>query len=253
MTHPIRILHAEDEAPQRKAFRDLLAQTWPEAELVVSCEDGDAAIAACQQFSPDVAFLDIRMPNKSGLEVARQIGDRAFVVFTTAYDQYAINAFESGAVDYLLKPLTAGRFTETVARLKSRIEQQQPVKLDQLLATLDQLSTHSESPPLKWLTASQGETLKMIAVEDVRYFQADAKYTKVVTDTQEAWLRMSLKELVRKLDPEHFWQVHRSVIVAVSCINSVAKNELGHWQLQLRGSHECLPVSQEFQRRLRAL
>ena len=158
MTHPIRILHAEDEAPQRKAFRDLLAQTWPEAELVASCEDGDAAIAACQQLSPNVAFLDIRMPNKSGLEVARQIGDSTFVVFTTAYDQYAINAFDSGAVDYLLKPLTAARFTETVTRLKSRIEQQQPVKLDQLLATLDQLSTHSESPPLKWLTASQGGT-----------------------------------------------------------------------------------------------
>ncbi|GHA01045.1 DNA-binding response regulator [Arenicella chitinivorans] len=253
MTQPVRILHAEDEAPQRRAFRDLIAQIWPEAELVASCKDGESAIAACQQLSPDVAFLDIRMPNKSGLDVARQIGDHTFVVFTTAYDQYAINAFESGAVDYLLKPLTAVRFSETVARLRTRIEQQQPVKLDQLLATLDQLSTHSESQPLRWLTASQGETLKMIAVEDVRYFQADAKYTKVVTNTQEAWLRISLKELAQKLDPQHFWQVHRSVIVAVTCIDSVAKNELGQWHLQLRGSSEYLPVSQEFQRRLRAL
>ena len=253
MTQTIQILHAEDEAPQRQAFQDLIAKVWPEARLVAACEDGDSAIAACKRLKPDVAFLDIRMPNKSGLDVARQIGDSTFVVFTTAYDHYAIKAFESGAVDYLLKPLTEIRLSETVARLKVRIQQQQPVELDQLLATLDQLGARAETAPMKWLTASQGETLKMIAVEDVRYFQADAKYTKVVTDTQEAWLRMSLKELASKLDPDQFWQVHRSVIVAVSCIDTVAKNELGQWQMRLRDSGVHLPVSQDFQRRLRAL
>ncbi len=248
----VKIIIAEDELPLRQSFERELERNWPEATIVASCADGASAIDAVKHLKPDVVFLDIRMPNKSGLEVAKAIGDQAFIVFTTAYDQYAVKAFESGAVDYLLKPIESKRLVGTIERLQQRLETQQPQNLENLISQLQgQLTPQADT--IKWVTASAGDSVRMISVDDILYFQSDQKYTKVVTADSEAVIRMSLKELVSRLDGEQFWKVHRSTIVAASAIHAVKRNELGAWRLSLKDRAERLPVSAEFQKRFKAL
>lgn len=253
MTEPeVKILIAEDERPLRLALHSQISDIWPEASIVAACSDGDEAIKAFERHAPNVVFLDIRMPGKSGLDVARLVSNRAFVVFTTAYDEYAVTAFESGALDYLMKPIETVRLSETVARLKQRLNHQVPQDLELLISRLQENLTR-KSDSLKWVTASIGDTVKMIAVDEVLYFQSEDKYTKVVTSGFEAIIRMPLKGLIQRLDSELFWQVHRSVIVSAEAIDSVSKNELGIWQLHLRDRAECLPVSGDFQRRFKSM
>jgi len=248
----IKVVIAEDERPLRESFERELQKSWPSASIVASCGDGASAIEAVDHFRPDVVFLDIRMPNKSGLEVAKEVGDKAFIVFTTAYDEYAVKAFESGAVDYLLKPIEPKRLGETIERLEQRLETQQPQNLESLISHLQgQLMPQADT--IKWVTASAGDSVRMISVDDVLYFQSDQKYTKVVTADSEAVIRMSLKELVTRLDGERFWKVHRSTIVAASAINAIKRNELGAWRLSLKDRAERLPVSAEFQKRFKVL
>jgi len=251
MANTVKVLIAEDEAPIRKEFAELLSSAWPEAELVDASQDGLKALKAFNQFNPDVVFLDIRMPGMSGLDVAKEIGARAFIVFTTAYDEYAIAAFESGAIDYLLKPIEKGRLNSTVTRLKERLANQQPQNLDCLIEDL-KLQLAPEQDQLKWVTANTGDTIKMIAIEDVVYFQSEQKYTKVVTLEGEALIRMPLKELAKKLNPDRFWQIHRSAIVAVNEIKNLKKNELGNWSASLKSLQTSLPVSKEFQKKLKS-
>jgi len=252
MNNEIKVVVAEDETPLLTAFTKLLNRVWPEAEVVAACNNGEAAIAAVAEHQPQVVFLDIRMPKKNGLEVAKEIGEQAFVVFTTAYDEYAVAAFESGAVDYLLKPIEQSRLVDTITRLETRLLEQKPQNLTALVESI-QAKLAPQMETLKWVTASAGDTVKMISVDDIVYFQADQKYTKVVTDDDEAVIRLPLKDLISRLDSEQFWQVHRSTIVAVDSIDALKKDELGRWQLKLRGKQETLPVSKEFQRKLKAL
>ena len=248
-----RLLVVEDEAPQREALVAMLRRLWPEVEAVDVCEDGLAALECIVARMPDVAFLDIRLPGMSGLEIARALQDQAHVVFTTAYDEYAVRAFETGAVDYLLKPINEERLLQAIERLKLRMAGP-PADIAAVLAGLHQhLQARRSADALRWITASVGDTVKMFPVEDVLFFQAQEKYTRVVTAADEAIIRMSLKELLAGLDRDQFWQVHRSVIVRASAVDRVRRDELGKFGLRLRGSDEVLPVSQAFQHRFRGM
>ncbi|MDB5673171.1 MAG: hypothetical protein JWM65_153 [Sphingomonas bacterium] len=250
MSGPSTALIAEDEAPQRHELRAMLAGLWPELTIVAECADGLAAIEALAAHAPDIAFLDIRMPGVSGLEVARQASGTTQLVFITAYDEFAVAAFETGAADYLLKPIRADRLAETIARLRAR----HPAPQAGLAALLDALA--AQRPPhraISWITASIGDTVRMIPIDDVLFFQSEEKYTRVATAAESAHIRTSLKELVAQLDPEIFWQVHRGTIVRVSAIRHARPDEDGRLQLWLRDVPEPLRVSDAFRHRFRAM
>ncbi|KAF1701489.1 LytR/AlgR family response regulator transcription factor [Pseudoxanthomonas suwonensis] len=243
---------AEDEELLRASLVLQLGEAWPELRVVAECEDGAGALEAIATHQPDVAFLDIRMPGLTGIQVAAamaQSSPRTQVVFVTAYDQYAIEAFEKGAVDYLLKPVARERLQATVQRLQARAAGGGP---DQ--ATLDALLQHlarrppapSAPPPLAWITASNGRETKLIMLDDVAYFRADSKYTVVVTAEGESLLRTSLKELLGALDPQRFRQIHRSTIVNLAAVQSVVRDDSGKGVLRLRSRSETLPVSAPF-------
>jgi DNA-binding LytR/AlgR family response regulator len=249
----ISVLVAEDEKPQRETLVQLLAELWPAARVVASCADGLEALEAAKLLEPEVAFLDIRMPGLSGIEVAKQLAPRAHIAFVTAYDHYAVTAFEQGAVDYLLKPVRRERLVETVQRLERRVRERPPV-LEHVLAQLQRsFESTAKRDSLKWITASVGDTVRLYPIEEVVAFQAQDKYTRVLTTRDEAIIRTSLRELTQALDAEAFWQVHRSVIVRALAIDSVRRDELGkHW-LALKGRSEILPVSTGFYARFRAM
>ena len=242
---------AEDEALLRESLLGLLADVWPDLEIVAACEDGGAALEAIAEHQPDVAFLDIRMPGLTGLEVASALAEASpntRVVFVTAYDQYAISAFERGAVDYLLKPVARERLLATVERLRLRAPAgPDPAQLAALLQQLGKaLPAASTQPPLVWLTASSGNETRLIMVDDVAYFQSDSKYTVVMTEQGESLLRKPIRELLDVLDPNIFKQIHRSTIVNLRAIASVARDEAGRGIVKLRTRPETLSVSQPF-------
>lgn len=248
----ITAILAEDEAPQRAELVRLLADQWPELRLVAECEDGLAALEALQSHSPHIAFLDIRMPGISGLEVARAASGQTHVVFVTAYDEHAIAAFEAGAADYLLKPVTPERLALCIERLRARVRTT-AADLSQFIEALTTKMKSPETKMLKWVTASIGDTVKMFPIEDVLFFQAQDKYVRVVTATDEAVIRTPLKELSRQLDSEVFWQIHRSVLVRASAIDRVQKDALGHYHARIKGTAETLPVSAACQSRFRSM
>jgi DNA-binding LytR/AlgR family response regulator len=250
----ITVLIAEDEPRQGEELARLLTELWPEAYIVARCEDGLSAMEALQQKRPQVAFLDIRMPGASGVEVARAASGKVHVVFVTAYDEYAVAAFETGAADYLLKPVTAQRLSQTIERLRQRISAHASTDLTRLLEILDaRLENRQRAAGLKWVTASVGDTVKMFSIDEVRFFQAQDKYVRVVTTNDEAVIRTPLKELVTQLDPEVFWQIHRSIIVRASLIERVQKDELGHCHAKLKGGSENLPISSAYHGRFRSM
>lgn len=245
---------AEDEAPQRVALLDMLAQAWPELEVVAACEDGIAALSAIAEHRPHVAFLDIRMPGVSGLDVARAaVAAGALVVFTTAYDAYAIRAFEAGAADYLLKPVRPERLDEAVVRLRARLREVRPVDLGARVQDLEARLRPQGARSIRWISASAGDSVRMIGIDEVLCFQAQDKYVRVITADGEAVIRTPIKALLAGLDPDAFWQVHRGVIVRVSAIDRVRKDELGRYQLHLRQGDQRLPVSAAFLHRFRGM
>lgn len=248
----VRVLIAEDEAAQREQLAELIQNLWPEARLVAVCADGDAALSALERERPHVLFLDIRMPGASGLDVARAASARAHVVLTTAYEEYAIQAFEAGAVDYLVKPVTNERLAASIERLRQRLAAAPP-DIDALLGRLEARLRPSRPDRLQWITASQGDSVRLLAVEDVLFFRASEKYVRVVTAEEEALVRMSLKELEDRLDPAVFWRIHRSVVVAAAAVASINKDELGHWYAQLRQHPETLPISDTARARFRSM
>jgi len=243
---------AEDETLLRDALVQLLAEVWPELEVVAACEDGGSALEAIAAFQPDVAFLDIRMPGLSGLEVAaalQEASPKTEVVFVTAYDQYAIDAFDRGAVDYLLKPVAKARLSATVQRVKARLASgnHDAGALADLVATLGKsIANTSKEPPLVWLTASAGAETRLIMVEDIAYFQSDTKYTVVMTAAGESLLRKPIRELLDVLDPTIFKQIHRSTIVNLRAVASVTRDETGRGIVKLKTRPETLSVSQPF-------
>ena len=248
----IRCVVAEDEALLRESLVQLLGQVWPELDIVASCEDGGSALDAIAEHRPQVAFLDIRMPGLSGLEVASslvQAGIKTEVVFVTAYDQYAIDAFERGAVDYLLKPVARERLAGTVGRVQARLQRggQDVHQLQALLQRLQAVAPpQPKAPPLVWLTASRGQETRLILVDDVAYFQSDSKYTVVMAADGEALLRKPIRDLLGVLDPTHFKQVHRSTIVNLRAVAGVTRDESGRGILRLKNRPETLAVSQPF-------
>jgi DNA-binding LytR/AlgR family response regulator len=250
----VTALIAEDEAPQRTELRRLLSERWPELQIVAECEDGLIALEALHSFRPQLAFLDIRLPGLSGLEIARAAQGIAHVIFTTAYDEYAVQAFDRGAIDYLLKPIKAERLSNAIQRVRERFAANEPQELLDIVAALQaQLATKSQEGHIKWITATLGNTTKLFAIEDVLYFRAQDKYTHVVTCGDAAQIRMPLKALVEKLDPEVFWQVHRSIIVRASAIRSLQRGEDGKHTLRLKNAATELPVSSAFQYRFRGM
>ena len=251
MADPVRTcVVAEDESLLRHSLVSELRRAWPTLQVVAECEDGASAVEALAEHTPDVAFLDIRMPGLTGLEVAAvaaEASPRTRIVFVTAYDQYAIDAFERGAIDYLLKPVKPERLDATVARLQARDLQPDAAALAALLGKLGALPAQAGAPePLTWLTASAGRETRLILVDDVAYFQADQKYTTVVTADGEALLRTSLRELLPRLDPNTFKQIHRSTIVNLKAIAGIVRDDSGRGTVRLRQRSETLTVSQPF-------
>ncbi|MBO9715514.1 MAG: response regulator transcription factor [Pseudoxanthomonas sp.] len=258
MSTTVTALIAEDEAPQRRALHEQLLQAWPGLEIVAVCEDGVSALEAVQAQRPSVAFLDIRMPGVSGLDVARAVvAHGGLVVFTTAYDDYAVRAFEAGAADYLLKPVQPGRLEQAVARLRERLDQRRPgdagAGLQALIEGLESRLRPQGERLIRWITASAGDSVRMIGIDEVLFFQAQEKYVRVVTVDGEGVIRTPLKELLVGLDPDAFWQVHRGTVVRVQAIDRVSKNELGRHILGLKGHAERLPVSGAFLHRFRGM
>jgi DNA-binding LytR/AlgR family response regulator len=234
---------AEDEPLLRAELRESLAKLWPELRLCAEVEDGVEALHAIEQHAPEILFLDIQMPGLSGLEVARQVGNKCHVVFVTAYDKYAVAAFEQGAVDYVMKPFSAARLATTIGRLKEKAGST-PASLEGLLQSLVKASAAREY--LRWITASQGQELRLITVEEICYFQADNKYTLVVTAQQESLIRRPIKELVQELDPAMFWQIHRGTVINVNAIAGVHRDMSGQLRVKLKERKETLPVSDPY-------
>lgn len=235
---------AEDEEVLRDELQTLVAALWPELEVVASVADGQSALAAFEEFKPHVLFLDIQMPGLSGIEVARRASGRCHVVFVTAHDEFAVAAFEQGAVDYVMKPFSSDRLALAIGRVKSRLSLP-PANLEGLLENLTQQLAQRRSY-LRWINASVGNDLRLITVDEICYFRSDTKYTRIVTASQESLIRKSVRELVAELDPGTFWQVHRSIIVNVAEVAQVQRDFRGRIQLRLKHRPETLPVSQPY-------
>jgi DNA-binding LytR/AlgR family response regulator len=239
-------LIVEDEPLLRAALRQHLAELWPQLDVSREAEDGITAIKMIGERLPDVLFLDIRVPGLNGLEAARLVSGRCHVVFVTAHQRHALTAFEEGAVDFVVKPIERDRLAVTVARLRQRLTAA-PVELTEVLRLIEK-SRRPEN--IRWIQASVGAQIRIVPVEEVIYFQSDAKYTKVVTRRGELHIRRSIKELLEGLDPNDFWQIHRGTVVNAKCVDSVSRNS-EQMQLRLVGRGEKLPVSEPYQFRFR--
>jgi DNA-binding LytR/AlgR family response regulator len=240
---PTAIL-AEDEPLLADELADLLGTLWPELRIVARAGDGVEALNAIETHAPDLALLDIHMPLLTGIDVARQIAGRCHVAFITSHDEYALDAFDAGAIDYVLKPPTAARLMSTVQRLKARL-QQPPTDLRR---PLESVGAAPRAAPryLQWVNASRGTAVRLITVDEIVYFKSDQKYTLVVTSDGEALIKKTIKELGDELDPMMFLQVHRSTLVNVHAIHSVSRDGRGSLTLRLKQRPETLPVSDAY-------
>ena len=263
---PTRCVIADDERLMRDQLRARLAEVWPELDIVAEAKNGDEAVALVEAHHPELVFLDIRMPGLNGVEAARAIAqlptdDEAAdgwrgceIVFVTAYDEYAVQAFEQGAVDYVLKPAERERLALTVARLRQRLAQRQAdaadapasVNLQRLLQQLGAQLDPARAPRLRWVQASVGANIQMIPVDEVLYFISDEKYTRVQTATLEALIRKPIRELVDELDAEQFWQIHRSTLVNARAIAAVSRDERGRQLVSVKGRSEKLEISRSY-------
>ena len=255
-----RALIADDEPRLASYLAEKLAAAWPELQVAGIAANGAEALRLIEDHDPDILFLDIRMPGLTGLEVARRAAEGIHIVFVTAYDQYALEAFEHAAVDYLLKPVTDERLAETIRRLRERLKS--PAASAELKSTLDALARvlpglagpGADSPErLAWIRASVGNQVRLIAVDDVSYFQANDKYTSVFTADGEALIRTSLRELGDQLDPQRFWQIHRGTIVNVAHVAATTRDLGGRTLIKLKARPETLLVSRAFAHRFRQM
>jgi len=239
---------ADDERLMREQIIDRLRDAWPELQIVGEASNGSEAIAIVQSLKPDIVFLDISMPGMDGMEAARALAGRVHVVFVTAHDQYAISAFEHGAVDYVLKPADPERLGLTCQRLRERLKQA-PDPMSDLLAQLSQrLGAHGLKPReyMRWVQASVGANIRMIPTSDILFFRAEDKYTRVQTRSFEALIRKPIKDLIDELDPDEFWQIHRATVVRVDAVEQVSRNFRGNQVVHVKGSEEKLEVSRTF-------
>lgn len=255
-TNSLRALIAEDEPILSLALTQALQRLWPELEIAQAVDNGEAAVQQALALKPDVLFFDIKMPGKSGLEAAHELAEEwpedtpfPLIVFVTAYDQYALQAFETAAVDYVLKPISDARLSKTIERLQARLAQKQGPG-DELQRVLGQLRSMGPAAPaaerLTMIRAAVGNQIRLIPVKDVLYFEATDKYINVVTATGDSLIRTSLKELIPQLDANEFWQIHRGTVVNVNCIHAAIRDEAGKLSVKLRDRPESLAVSRVF-------
>jgi DNA-binding LytR/AlgR family response regulator len=253
-------LIADDEPLLREALARQLAQVWPELEVAAQARNGREAVDRFEALQPDICFLDVHMPGLSGVEAAGFIGDRAQIVFVTAFDQYAVQAFEHGAIDYLVKPVETERLATTVARLQGRLQSQQPVR--EIEALLLQLTERLQKAPgsnqLRWIRASVAQTVRLIAVDEIDFLRSDEKYTLIAWRgdagrSGEALIRTPLKDLMAQLDPTQFIQVHRSVAVNLRSISHVTRGDNETAVIHLKGRTETLPVSRTYAHHFRQM
>ena len=276
MTTPLRALIADDERLLREQLRARLAEVWPELQIVAEAKNGIEAVALTQQHHPDIVFLDIRMPGLSGVEAARQIAQLPTfddadawpgceIVFITAYDQYAVEAFEQGVVDYVLKPAERERLLLTADRIRRRMAARRAAadagsaaaqdtaplpahtpQMQELLQSLSRQLNPNTPPKLQWIQATVGQNIQMIPVEEVLFFISDEKYTRVQTASVEALIRKPIKELIDELDMTQFWQIHRSTLVNTKAIAGVSRDLRGRQLVAVKGHPEKLEVSRSF-------
>jgi DNA-binding LytR/AlgR family response regulator len=272
MKNPTALI-ADDEPLLRDSLARALKSAWPELEVLAQARNGREAVELFEQLQPDIVFLDVHMPGLNGVEAARQIARRAQIVFVTAFDEYAVQAFEQGALDYVLKPLDEDRLTDTVGRLKARLAEREgksgtlPIQaLDAVVAQLLARIGQQPNPPadpvsapaqpnhyLQWIRASVGATLKLIAVDDIVYLRSDEKYTLVVWSEGEALIRTPIRELMEQISPQSFVQVHRSVVVNLHAISHITRGLNETADVHLKGRPEVLPVSRSYLRLFRQM
>jgi DNA-binding LytR/AlgR family response regulator len=242
----MRALIADDEPHLAHYLRDQLLALWPELQIVHLSRNGIDAAARIAELEPDLAFLDIQMPGLSGLEVAQGIEGETRVVFVTAFDEYALQAFEHAALDYVLKPVSTERLAKTVARLRDALARPAPAPDGGLAAALRSLTSPPPAPRLRYVLAGQGACSRNLDVAEVRFFQADDKYTVVVSSHGEYLIRTTITDLAAQLDPAQFWQVHRSTIVNLAWLEGTRRDDASRLFLRMRGHAAELPVSRAF-------
>jgi DNA-binding LytR/AlgR family response regulator len=253
MHTPTTGIIADDEDLPRQDLRRALESLWPELKIVAECEHGEEALEAIDRLHPHVAFLDIRMPGLNGIDIAHAASGRCHVVFVTAYDRYALDAFDAGALDYVLKPFNRERLGEAIKRVQQRTALPPP-DLSEALRSLERhLRERQETKRLHWVSANAGNVIKIIAVDDIVYFESDEKYTRVVTAEEQAHVRMPLKDLLACLDSDRFWQIHRGIVVQADKIACVRRDEMGRFLVDMRSVQEPLRVSQAYAWRFKAM
>lgn len=256
-------LIAEDEPLLAQALQAELSRAWPELKVLATAGDGESAVTTALALLPDVLFFDIRMPGQSGIDAAAQLADewpegKAFpaLVFITAYDQYAVQAFETQAVDYVLKPVQPARLAKTVARVKEALARRGTdleATLGQLRSLIGKVPEPAARAPLKVLQVSVGSNIRMVPIDEVLYFEAADKYVRVLTADHEYLIRTPLKDLLPQLDADKFWQVHRAIVVRADAIDAVSRDEAGKMHLALRGRKEKLAVSRLYAQLFKAM
>jgi DNA-binding LytR/AlgR family response regulator len=240
---------ADDEKELRTYLRSMLSEMWPDLTICSEAKNGKEALQMVESLHPDIAFLDIKMPGLSGMEVAKRIAGLCRIVFVTAFDQYAVEAFESEAVDYLLKPVSKERLIHTMQRLKKQLNVsiEPPARLTEVIEqVLSKLANRGGSDFLRWIKAQNKDTIRLIPVEEADYFKAEDKYTLVMTKEGETLIKKSIKELTQELNPAQFWQIHRGTIVNVSKIEKVSRSLTGRGILKLKERPEFLTVSRNY-------
>jgi DNA-binding LytR/AlgR family response regulator len=245
----IKAIIADDEDQLRSYLKSRLSDVWPELIICSEARNGQEALEMIEKYRPHIAFLDIRMPGLSGMDVAKKIADSCRVVFITAYDQYAVEAFENDAIDYILKPVTRERLKKTTDRLKKKIAtySEPPADLSKIIdRIMANLTNREVSPYLQWIRTQQGEEIRLIPVEEVCYFKASDKYTMVMTKDRESLIRKPIKELTNELDPDKFWRIHRGTIVNAACIANMSRSLTGRGVIRLKDRSETLTVSRSY-------
>lgn len=245
----IKAIIADDEKELRVYLKAMLSEIWPELDICGEATNGRDALELVDTCAPQIAFLDIKMPGLSGLDVAKKIADHCHIVFVTAYDHYAVEAFDREAVDYLVKPVAKKRLSQTVGRLKKEIKTSvpPPTGISETVARiLADIQNQNHTHYLQWIKTLHKESVRLIPVEDIDYFQAEDKYTLVMTSAGESLIKKSIKELTQELDPQKFWQIHRATIVNVSRIEDVSRSLTGRGVLKLKSRKESLTVSRQY-------
>ena len=243
-------LIVEDEPALLDELRELLTELWPALRIVGCAVDGVDALRQIARHEPDIVFLDIQIPEPNGLDVARTLRDRCHIVFVTAYDEHAVEAFDNGAVDYILKPIDPQRMALTVRRLQQRVASR-PADFSGIIESVQ--AQQPAQSHLRWITAAVGSAMRLITIDEVVFFQSEQKYTRVVLAESEVLIKKTIKELVAELDPEQFWQTHRSTIVNAMQIAGIEPNMAGQLSLKLKNRREQLPVAESFMRRFRQM